>query len=250
MTHDLQIVAHVWAKDCPQYADFAKYQVHALRAKPPKCDVLLTYFYSPEDWHTCIALERQLAIGLPPTVTLRGRPMGRDRLFRRAIGRNEVCRNPEGLVLWLTDCDYVISGEACDSVCYQVKPHSQLCYPRTIMQHKTHEIGDRYAAGHSDTPAIDVADFETASVRKAIGGVQIIGADLARQVGYLPEMTSEYDPQRDGFGYFKDDANWRRYTALPDGMINARGGKNIGEGTPIDVPGVFRLRHSINGYRS
>jgi hypothetical protein len=73
---------------------------------------------------------------------------------------------------------------------------------------------------------------------------------LARMIGYLPAMTSEYDPARDGFGYFKDDANWRRYTALPGGMINARGGGNVGEGTPIDVPGVFRIRHAANGYRS
>jgi hypothetical protein len=247
----LQVVSHIWAKDCPQYADFAKYQVHALRARPPKCDVLLTVCYCPADWAACVTLERQLALGLPPTVTLRGMPMDQERLFRRAIGRDEVCRAPDGKVLWLTDCDYVITGEACDAVA-QVAPDSQLVFPRVVNTMRTHAMGTEYArrAEKSDTPEIDPADFQPERVKRGIGGVQIIGSELARQVGYDPPMKSRYDWRTDGFGCFKDDANWRRYVKLPAGVLNAAGMDVVGSGTGIDVPGVYRLRHEQIGYRT
>lgn len=249
MSFSLQVVAHIWAKECPQYADFAKYQVHALRARPPKRDVLLTYFYCPEDWAACVTLERQMAIGLPPTVTLRGRPLERERLFRRAIGRDEVCRNPEGEVLWLTDCDYAITGEACDAVA-QLGVGSQLRFPRYTLTLKTFALGAQYIARaeHTDTPAFNPADFQPEVNKRAIGGIQIIGADVASGCGYDPPMKVPYDWRTDGFGCFKDDANWRRYVMLPEGTTNHQGGLNVGCGQPLDVPGVYRLRHEQVGY--
>lgn len=251
MTYDLQIVSHVWAKEMPQYAAFAKYQMHSLRRFPParaSASVILTVCFAGDDSLAAWTVMDQCKAGFPPNVTLRPWAMSQKNLFRRAYARNEVCKVPDGRVLWFTDCDYVFGEGTLDAVIGQVGPDSQLVFPAETLCLEWQKMGESYVrnAAGNDFPEVDPADFVTGQNKRAIGGIQIIGARLARQIGYDPPMKTPYDYKV--FGCFKDDANWRRYVRLPAGMVNVDGNGNVGPGSPIAVPNLYRIRHQENGY--
>lgn len=156
-----------------------------------------------------------------------------ERLFRRAIGRNRRSQMTAADVVWYTDADYFVGPEFLDEIGQRMTVDSEMCYPRHILINKTHEIGD---AMLRDKVPGDIDDdlFASQRLRKGIGGVQFVGGDFARRVGYCEgtKWTRPVDPSY-GFRQCKCDVAYRR---------------KIGGGTRLDFePSLYRIRHSSDG---
>jgi hypothetical protein len=239
---DVQLVSHCWAGDDPRYAEFLRVQIESLMHTPPKARTVLTVCCHKDDERVAAVLTDEVLGGWLEHVRIQVNHMTKSRLFRRAIGRDEAAREPIGRALWFTDCDYAFGEGAIDAVSEQVEEFTQLRYPQFVHRQEHPQL-----IGYDAEYRIKPSMFQRHQERKAIGGIQIIGASLAMELGYLPDMTEPYFPAIDGFGYFRDDANWRRYTQLPGNLVNEHdGGKNLGPGRGIEIPNVYRLRHGSN----
>lgn len=232
---DVEIVTHCW-----KYSRALAYQISGLVLEPPKCNVQLTVFYNEEDEdtkHTIKTLDSQL----PSNVYLVPLQLRKPELFRRAIGRNIACLGTlaKGCLI-LTDADYIWPGRAVDEVLeLGISPETAITFPESYWKQLTHAIGDEYLARQA-TPQVlplDPRDFEESSIDKAIGGIQVYRADVARQFGYL-NGTKWMEPHRgDKFACCRCDKAWR-------GWLKEKGHEPkayAGGGKP------YRIRHTRNG---
>ncbi len=160
-------------------------------------------------------------------------------LFRRAIGRNSAALASESDVVFFTDCDYLF-GEGClDAILDAVEPSSGLTIPMGTLICRDHATGDRLirAGRYQDQPSADFDDRELFVPRRqklAIGGVQIVGGDLARRIGYLngTKWVKPVDPAA-GFRSCRCDKVWRKRNKL--------------QAVRVLIPNMLRLRHTIAG---
>ncbi len=111
-----------------------------------------------------------------------------------------------------------------------------MIYPQFIQIHKSHELGDEYINA-VDTlepwSEIDPKDFLDDQLRKAIGGVQIVPGDVARQVGYNPTQQAVVPESVE---------------LMPNPRGDTRFRKGLGTaGTGVAIADVFRLRHKKAG---
>lgn len=244
----MEIVTHVY---CPpgvdQYAEMLRWQWASLAMNPPPVPTLFTVFFSTEDDSTSrvvgqlskeYALNvRFMPLGLPP-----------EKLFRRAIGRNERALVTKAEVIWFTDVDYLFGANCLKDVWEHVAVDSGLCIPEKIHICKDttgkyahcprpdHALGDQLLREGRAVkyPRLNPEYFKEKEVKQAIGGVQIVGGRLARSIGYLKD-TKWVQPvsTEQGFRQCRGDAVWRRSNDL--------------KSTRIPVRGLYRLRHSIDG---
>ena len=207
----------------------------------PKCPVTITICYYPDDektrwildwfsFHTNLRLKR-LALSLPE-------------LGRRSIGRNRAALATDANIVWFADVDHAWGYGCLDRLSEMEWPESAtLCYPKQVMIHKDHATGDRATSVVLEKDLqfaeIKTEDFVPKSYRKAIGGVQIVQGDLARDYGYLDGIARWQTPRDDGlpFGDFRDDLAFRGVCRMY--------GKQVG----IDLPGVYRIRHVRTTYQ-
>lgn len=229
---DIQLVVHCW-----RYGKALAYQMSSLILDPPKCSVEYTVYCNEEDestMRTLMALHGEL----PPSVCLIIRHLPKPKLFRRAIGRNEACLGSlaKHLVL-LTDVDYCWSGTALDELLanYEGRP---LCYPHHYMKQKDHELGDACLALQEEPKilALNPDEFESCRIGKAIGGIQVVSADLAREHGYLNGTRWMQPYTGDHFACCRCD---RAARVMWDGL-----GYKFED---IDGAMPWRIRHSVKG---
>lgn len=233
MSHSIEIVTHCYAGHLPQYATLLKLQLASLFVYQPHVRMRITVCFAPGDKLTEQVLQchnpkidvEQLLLPLEPAL-----------LFRRAIGRNIRAKLTDADVIWFTDCDYFF-GEGCiDSVAAQVPVTGKLFCPRGYWIHRDHATGDAAIerATHGRLAVIDPAEFEFRDKTPAIGGLQIVGGDTARRVGYCDgtDWVKPVDPAK-GFRSCKCDVAFRRLNGF--------------SATFIDVPNLYRVRHSDNG---
>ncbi|MCK9570131.1 hypothetical protein M0R72_14400 [Candidatus Pacearchaeota archaeon] len=233
----IEVVSHCYARDLPHYAQFLAYQLSGYIINPPEqCRVLPTICYTvgdPDtvkvlDWfqHSCgLDIHR---VELPP-----------NRLWRRAIGRNIAAAQSTAHRVWFCDVDMVIHGECLDQLAAMAWPAgATMIYPKQVMIHKDHATGDQAAQGPlTELKSIQVNDFTFKNYHRAIGGVQIVDGWFAREHGYIPSSRKYQNPATRPFPDFRDDIAYRGFC------------QSLGTITPVDLPGIYRLRHSTTTYQ-
>jgi hypothetical protein len=163
-----------------------------------------------------------------------------DQMSWRAIGRNIAATTTEADIVWFADIDQAYRENVLDDLCELEWPiNSVMVYPKYIQIHTRHRVGDR-AIRRIKGPCIqDVSpdEFKVKSYGNAIGGVQIVQGDFAREHGYIPNHSKYQTPVPNPFHRkCKDDVAYRRVCG------------RIGEITQLPhLIGMYRLRHSKCG---
>jgi hypothetical protein len=238
----VEVVSHCWAKELPQYAQALVYQASSLVLHKPKVQVCLSVCYCKEDENAMKALKWVVPLLYEARISVTLQPLERNQIGRRSIGRNAAAKNCIGDVVWFADVDQVFRDGIFDRLIEMEWPEdAAMVHPEVIKIHKDHVIGDRrmQAVNANDLEPIDVdpSEFVEKRYNRAIGGVQIVRGDFAREHGYLDGVDKWQKPTDVPFGDFRDDIAYRKF-CLGHGKI-------VG----VDLPGMFRMRHTATTYQ-
>ena len=226
----LEIVSHCWG-----YSNMLTYQLSSFVNYPPtKCALTVTVFYAKEDVKTQAVLDffKQKSVA---NVTWNFQEMSKGKLFRRGIGRNMAARSSKADWLWYTDCDIIFHENCLDSLAEQLQGKKEsLYYPQ---QERTTEMlaqDDPMLRQDSEPQLVDIDSdgFSLHSRDKAKGAFQIVHGDVARAIGYCEKLKM----------FQTEDDRWRKTyedTAFK-WLISS-------EGIPLDIDGVFQIRHVQKG---
>lgn len=228
----LEIVSHCW-----RYAHFLAYQLSSLVKFPPmRLMVTMTVFYSPEDRPTVDLLERFGSRNVA-RVAWNWQPLPKERLFRRAIGRNAAALASAADWVWFTDCDLMFRDRCLDVLSERLQGRRDaLVYPRE--ERVTSLLGHddplfNMPSGSAMLRDIDPASFTRVLRRhRATGPLQITHGDVARACGYCNAIGA----------YQRPAARWQK--AHEDRIFRWLLGT---QGVPLDIPGVYRIRHAEKG---
>jgi hypothetical protein len=226
----LEIVTHCW-----QYARMLVYQLSSLINYPPtRLTLTVTVFYAESDGATVELLDF-IAQHDVPNVTWNWQPLPEGELFRRGIGRNRAALASEADWVWMTDCDIVFHANCLDSLADQLQGRNDvLVYPR---QERTTpmlpENSDILQNGKSVRLVdIDTSHFELHERDRAKGAFQVIHGDVARAIGYCNDIRIYQTPADHWCKCYEDRAfRWLVGT----------------QGTPLEVDGVYQIRHIEKG---
>lgn len=234
----VEIVTHCYAYDLPQYSYFLEAHLWSLETFAPQGTKVSICCWLDDELTCETAAGHQHQSKIDITMLF----LSRKDLFNRAIGRNFAALRTERDIVWFTDVDHVF-GEGCIQALEQQMKMSNaiLHYPSSIKIHKTHALGDECWNQLRELGRfrLNEDDFEEKVYNKAIGGVQIVPGDFARKYGYLNENKRSLR-QTDGkqpFPSFRDDVQFRRYCEAK------------GETRKIELPNLYRLRHSKTSYQ-
>lgn len=227
----LEIVSHCW-----KYQTLLAYQLGSLVKHPPsRLTVTMTVFYSPEDAGTCRLLETIGEVAVEG-VTWNWVALEKERLFRRAIGRNMAARASSADWIWFTDCDVLFHEGALDSLaeCLQGR-RDRLVFPRVEWVTPLLDKGDpMFNVSTRDQPVleVDTSRFRPRPLDVAKGPMQITHGDVSRAVGYCEQLSVYQRPANHWRKAWEDRAyRWLLRT----------------EGTPLEVSSVYRIRHASKG---
>lgn len=227
----LEVVSHCW-----NYAHFLVYQLSSLVLFPPKkLDVTMTVFYSPEDKKTAELLDwfgRQTI----PGVTWNWQPVRRQELFRRGIGRNRAALATKADWVWFTDCDLMFRENCLDTLAEVLQGRRDvLLFPE---EERTTDLlaenNPMLRAGSREPQVLDIdtTSFTIRKIAKATGPLQIAHGDVCRAVGYCRNIAL-YQKPVESFAKCHEDRAFRW-------LLQS-------QGEPVDVPGVYRIRHIAKG---
>jgi hypothetical protein len=227
----LEVVSHCW-----NYSHLLVYQLSSLVLFPPKrLDVTMTVFYSPEDNRTGDLLaffESQMV----PGVTWNWQPVPKQELFRRAIGRNRAALATGADWVWFTDCDLMFRDGCLDTLADVLQGRQDaLLFPE---QERTTDLlaedNPMLRAGTNEPQVLDIdtSSFATRHISKATGPLQIAHGDVCRAVGYCRNI-SLYQRPVESFAKCHEDRAFRW-------LLRSHG-------QPVNVPGVYRIRHVSKG---
>ena len=229
----LELVSHCWG-----YAHLLEGQLGSLLANPPApCDVTMTVYFSREDEGTVRLLDA-CAERVAPNVTWSFRAVAKERLFRRAIGRNHAALVTTADWIWFTDCDVLFGAGCLDGLAAALAGRTDvLVFPSVEMLTELlpdEELSGGRGRGSGSALADPTADHEfvPVPVTKAKGPLQITHGDVARTVGYCRDLAAYQRPEP-SFAKCHEDTAFRWLLGTP--------------GTPVDVPGVSRIRHRSKG---
>ena len=138
----------------------------------------------------------------------------------------------------MTDADYLFRGSCLDSLPKALSGvQGPLAFPRFVNTQISHDLGDAAIAQVDGPDIYDVTDdqFFSRRMRRAIGGIQIYRGATARSDGYLPPGPGGH-PRIDGERFLacRCDTVFRRRQVRTKGVA-------------VELPGVFRIRHSQCG---
>ncbi len=236
----VEIVSHCYAQELPHYADLLAYQLGSLLIhQPNSCDVRATICYVCTDKRTIDVLtffQRNTMLSIKMILLRDVNELG-----RRCIGRNIAAKTSIADYVWFSDVDQVYREGVLDRLVSLPWPETDrpasMIFPRLIKISSDHATGDRTIGEMRERLSlrdIDPSTFIDKPYHKAIGGVQIVRGDFAREHGYLDGQAHWQTPRTDGkpFRDFKDDLQYRK-------LCN-----RLGPIVPVDLPGVYRIRHS------
>jgi len=227
----LTIVSHCYSPPgCDLYLQHLKWQLSSLFNHDHDCHVTYMLFHdgSASDMLSCVPplLTKLCMIPwlFPPEM-----------LLRRAIGRNIAARDTQSDVIWFADLDYCF-GEGCiDSVMRQVDVGDGLRFPRRVMENIDQATGERMIDDNRNVkwPMIDSSLFKSRRRQFAIGGLQIVGGNWARENGYLggTKWTRPVSPDK-GWRQTGEDVPFRRC---------------FESSKAIDVDNLYWIRHDTKG---
>ncbi len=237
----IEIVTHCWSGDkVPIYHKLLQLQLSSLIQTPPTIDTAVSICYSESDRKTVeIVNWFRYEKRTTKTLYLKDFILEEKDLFRRAIGRNMAAKESVADVLWFTDCDYLF----CDSSTLQLAHHYclqseyNMVRPEIVNIHRMHGYGDvliDQTMEHKPYHVkLDPDHFEPRRERRSIGGIQIVKGAWAKENGYLDgtRWTHQVNPKK-GFKSCRCDVPFR---------------KQVGQSVAVDIPGVYRIRHSFCG---
>jgi hypothetical protein len=227
----VEIVSHCWG-----YAHMLGYQLSSLALYPPgRLDVTMTVFYAEEDPDT-VALLAYFGAKQVPGVTWNWQRLDTGRLFRRAIGRNLAARATTADWVWFTDCDLLFHAGCLDGLAEALQGRRDaLVFPREERTTALLEPGDLLLEAGRGAPGllqIDPGRFEPRQVSRATGPLQIAHGDVARSCGYCASLAYYQKPSR-AWAKAEEDRAFRWLLRT--------------QGEPVDVSGVYRIRHISKG---
>ncbi|MBZ2188706.1 glycosyltransferase family 2 protein [Alcanivorax sp. JB21] len=227
----LEVVSHCW-----RYSHFLIYQLSSLVLFPPQdMDVTMTVFYCPEDTET-ESLLRFFAEQQVQGVHWNWQPLPRQQLFRRSIGRNRAALATTADWVWFTDCDLMFRENCLDTLSRRLQGRQDaLFYPDEERCSDLLEAENPMLGSGRHIPAvldIDDAIFTSQFPTRATGPLQIAHGDVCRAVGYCRNIGI-YQKPVERFAKCHEDRAFRW-------LLGTRG-------TPLAVPGVYRIRHIQKG---
>lgn len=228
----LELVSH-----CYRYASLLKYQLSSLVLQPPdRMSVVATVFYSGEDQETSRVLSWFLKQEVP-NVTWNWRELPVPQLCRRGLGRNIAALETQADWVWFADADHWFSGACWEALSCQTLGEGPLVYPRYVQTHLNHELGDACIERAKRVDGLvqaDPSEFVPERMRRAIGGIQIADGNWCRERGYLKDSKKVQSPVAKRVWLRTHEDVWFR--------------KEWGTaGKALDIPGVYRIRHSQAG---
>lgn len=227
----IEIVSHCW-----QYAHLLAYQLSSLVLWPPKqCKVTMTVYYCEEDKGTTDLLN-YFASWQVPNVVWNWQQLPRQALFRRAIGRNFAAKQSKADWVWFTDCDLMFRENCLDALAQALQGRQDaLVYPSSeyctgLLPHDAPILQPDLS---QPTPLdVDTSLFTVFPRTRATGPLQITHGDVARAVGYCESLPYYQRPSWTWCKAYEDRAfRW---------LLRS-------QGVPLDVPGVYRIRHVAKG---
>jgi hypothetical protein len=228
----LEIVTHCW-----RYSHLLAYQLSSLVLHPPtRLTARVTVFHSEED-HRTIELLDFFSRFEVPGVSWNWQRLERSRLMRRAIGRNQAALATTADWVWFTDCDVVFHEGCLDALADQLRGRrSALVFPQeercTSLLVESDPMLTLARQGHG-LLEIDPSRFAVVYRRsRATGPLQIAHGDVARSHGYC-DCLNYYQAPRDRWCKCHEDRAFRWLLGT--------------QGEAIEVPGVYRIRHSVKG---
>ncbi len=229
----LEIVTHCW-----RYGHFLTYQLSSLvNHRTEKLDVTMTVYHAPDDESVVRVLRFFDGIDVPG-VSWCWRPLPRERLFRRSIGRNLAAQVTPADWIWFADADIVFHEGCLDTLAEVLQGRDDvLVHPGTILGTsllpEDHEIlrQGRAAPAVREIPIEEFRPYN-GNHAKAKGSFQITHGDVARAFGYCRSIGL----------YQRPAPRWRK--TYEDRAFRWLLGTN---GTPIDIPGVCQIRHAAKG---
>ena len=229
----LEIVSHCW-----RYGHFLTYQLSSLvNNRTDKLDITMTVYYSPDDEAVTSVLAFFENIHVPG-VTWNWRPMPKNDLFRRGIGRNQAAKTTVADWIWFTDCD-IIFGEGClETLADLLQGRDEsLVHPRNVLGTVLLAEDDEILTNGREGPAVREIPVEKFRPygrhrEKAQGPHQITHGDIARACGYC-----------DSIRYYQTPSDvWRK--TYEDRTFRWLIGTH---GTPLEIPNVCQIRHIAKG---
>ena len=156
-------------------------------------------------------------------------------MFRRGIGRNRAALATRADWIWMTDCDIVFHRGCLDSLADQLRGRRDvLLFPReektTPMLPSSNPMLQKGRA--AQLAEIDPDEFQLHARDRAKGAYQIIHGDVARAIGYCAGIKSCQTPSEHWCKCYEDRI-FRWLVGTP--------------GTPIEVAGVYQIRHVEKG---
>lgn len=231
----LEIVVHCFAEQHDVYARALTVQLSSLILNPPKASVVVSICTAARDERTLDTVQSLAMAKQNSRLDFRTHLMSKERLFRRAIGRNDLARTTQADAVHFADADYFYGVGFVDDLLAAQWP-SPLAIPGTLQIHKTHIDGDAALAtvncGEVFQP--DLAQFVRWRTRIAIGGIQFVTGETARS-GYL-DGHRRYQKPVDPTGGFRDTFEDKVY----------RGGLGC---SIVRTTGVlYRMRHTTSAF--
>lgn len=227
----LEIVSHCW-----RYAHMQLYQLSSLVLYPPRdVAVTMTVYYCEEDQQT-VDLLNFFGTHQVPGVTWNWQALPRQALFRRAIGRNLAALGTSADWIWFTDCDVLFREGCLDTLARELQGRRDaLVFP--AQEHCTGLLpSDAEILQPQMTPLrvlnVDPQLFSVFRRDRATGPLQITHGDVARAAGYCASLPYYQRPSETWCKAYEDRAfRWLLRT----------------QGEPLEVPGVYRIRHVEKG---
>lgn len=229
----IQLVTH-----CFQYPTLLRYQLSSLLLSPPPCGVQITatVFYTQEDTGTSDVLKWFSAL-TSPNIHWDWQELPVLRLCRRSIGRNLAALSTTADWVWFTDADYWFATQCWQALSTMNPEALKLIFPRFVMTQREHALGDETihsASNHHGLISADLSEFDPKPMKRAIGGIQIASGAICRERGYLPQNHRAQQPtQMPVFEKNHADVWFRKALGV--------------KGLAVDMPGVYRIRHSQAG---
>ena len=241
MNKSIELVSHCFSGDkVPIYHLLAQLQFGSLLRNPPSINTTISICYHPDDKLTTKIIdwfdyERR---GIE-TLFLNRIPLPKEKLFRRAIGRNIAAKHSLADVIWFTDIDYLFTDSSTLRLAHHHCMNSKLnmVRPEVVNIHRSHGFGDvlidRLKDEEPYIPKLDPDHFMPEKYKRTIGGIQIVQREAIRKEGYL------------------DNTKWTRLVSTSRGfrqcMCDIPFRKQVGSSEAVDIPGVYRIRHSRCG---
>lgn len=227
----IEIVSHCW-----KYANFLIYQLSSLVQFPPQhAHITMTVYFCREDKHTVELLNFFAALRVP-NVRWNWCELPRQALFRRAIGRNHAALNTTADWIWFTDCDLMFRESCLDELANQLQGRRDvLVYPQ--IERCTLLLSNEDPMLSIDWKKLRVLDVDTSKFEefertRATGPLQITHGDVARVCGYCAALPYYQRPSETWCKAYEDRAfRW---------LLRS-------QGTPLPIPGVYRIRHVFKG---